>query len=76
MTLNTPQFSRFSGSVFYIWGHDENFYEWSPATIAFATYAVDWRPNDKIRVSPQYAAAVLRLAAATARGSPTDGFRG
>ena len=53
-TLNTPQFSRFSGSVFYIWGHDENFYEWSPATIAFATYAVEWRPNDKIRVSPQY----------------------
>jgi hypothetical protein len=52
-TLNTPQFSRFSGSIFYLWGHDENFYEWSPATIVFATYAVDWRPNDKIRVSPQ-----------------------
>jgi len=53
VTLNTPQFSRFSGSIFYIWGHDENFYEWSPATIAFATYAVNWRPNEKIRVSPQ-----------------------
>jgi hypothetical protein len=53
-TLNTPQFSRFSGSVFYIWGHDENFYEWSPATITFATVALDWRPNDKIRISPQY----------------------
>ena len=54
VTVNTPQFSRFSGSMFYIWGHDENFYEWSSATIVFATYAVDWRPNDKIRVSPQY----------------------
>ena len=54
VTLNTPQFSRFSGSVFYIWGHDENFYEWSPADIVFATYALDWRPNDKLRVSPQY----------------------
>jgi hypothetical protein len=54
VTLNTPQFSRFSGSVFYIWGHDENFYEWSPATITFATLSVDWRPNDKIRVSPQF----------------------
>src|SRR3954469_12818573 len=53
VTLNTPQFSKFSGSIFYIWGHDENFYEWSPATIAFATYAVNWRPNEKIRVSPQ-----------------------
>ena len=54
VTLNTPQFSRLSGSLFYIWGHDENFYEWSPATIAFATYALDWRPNEKLRVSPQY----------------------
>jgi len=53
-TLNTPQFSRFSGSVFYIWGHDENFYEWSPATITFATLALDWRPNEQIRVSSQY----------------------
>ena len=52
-TLNTPQFSRFTGSVFYIWGHDENFYEWSPATIAFATYALDFRPTDKIRISSQ-----------------------
>jgi hypothetical protein len=54
VTLNTPQFSRFSGSIFYLWGHDENFYEWSPATIVFATYAVNWRPNDKIRISPQF----------------------
>lgn len=53
-TLNTPQFAKFSGSVFYLWGHDENFYEWSPATIVFATYAVNWRPNDKIRISPQF----------------------
>jgi hypothetical protein len=53
-TLNTPQFSQFTGSVLYIWGHDENFFEWSSATIVFATYALDWRPNDKLRVSPQY----------------------
>jgi hypothetical protein len=54
VTLNTPQFSRVSASIFYIWGHDENFYEWSPATIAFATYTLDWRPSDKLRISPQY----------------------
>jgi len=53
-TLNTPQFSKFTGSIFYIWGHDENFFEWSPSTIVFATYALDWRPNDTIRISPQY----------------------
>jgi hypothetical protein len=54
LTLNTPQFSRFSGSVFYIRGRDENFYEWAPADITFATLALDWRPNEKLRVSPQY----------------------
>ena len=54
VTLNTPQFSRFSGSVFYIWGHDENFFEWSPANIVFATYAVGWRPSEKLRIDTQY----------------------
>jgi uncharacterized protein DUF5916 len=54
LTMNTPQFSRLSGSVFYIRGRDENFYEWSPADITFATLALDWRPSDKLRVSPQY----------------------
>src|SRR6185503_10716458 len=54
VTLDTPQFSRFSGSIFYIWGHDENFFEWSPASIVFATYAADWRPNEKLRLNAQY----------------------
>ena len=54
VTANTPQFARFSASLFYLWGRDENFFEWSPADILFATYSFDWRPNDKIRVSPQY----------------------
>jgi hypothetical protein len=53
-TLNTPQFSRMSGSVFLLWGHDENFLEWSAAEILFATYALDWRPTPQLRVSPQY----------------------
>ena len=54
VTLDTPQFARFSGSVFYLWGHDENFFEWSPASIVFATYAADWRPNEKLRLNAQY----------------------
>src|SRR6185436_18945530 len=54
VTLNTPQFSRFSGSVFFIWGHDENFFEWSPANIVFATYAIGWRPSEKLRIDTQY----------------------
>jgi len=54
VSLETPQFARFSGSVLYIWGHDENFFEWSPASIVFATYVADWRPSDQLRLSAQY----------------------
>jgi len=53
-TLNTPQFSRFTGSMQYVWGRDENFFEWSSADIVFATYSLDWRPTTQLRVSPQY----------------------
>jgi len=53
-TLNTPDFSTFSGSVFLLWGRDENFFEWSPADIVFARYTADWRPTDQLRVSAGY----------------------
>jgi len=54
VTANTPQFSKFTGSVLYIWGRDENFFEWSSADIVFATYALDYRPTTQLRISPQY----------------------
>lgn len=54
VSVTTPQFSQFSGSVLYIWGRDENFFEWSSADIVFATYAIDWRPTTQLRISPQY----------------------
>lgn len=52
--VNTPRFSTVSGSVFFLWGQDENFFEWSSSDILFARYSVDWRPTQQIRVSPQY----------------------
>jgi hypothetical protein len=54
LTLNTPQFSTFSGTFFYLWGRDENFFEWSPADITYLTLTADWRPTDKLRVSAGY----------------------
>jgi hypothetical protein len=54
VTLNTPQFSSFSGTLFYLWGRDENFFEWSPADITYLTLTADWRPTDKLRVSAEY----------------------
>jgi hypothetical protein len=54
LTLDTPQFSRFSGTLFWLWGRDENFFEWSPADITYLTLTADWRPTDQLRVSAQY----------------------
>ena len=52
--LNTPRFSTVSGSVFLLWGRDENFFEWSSSDILFARYSADWRPTQQIRIKPQY----------------------
>jgi hypothetical protein len=54
LTLDTPQFRTFSGSLFLLWGRDENFFEWSPADIVYATVTADWRPTEQIRASAGY----------------------
>lgn len=50
MTLDTPRLKGFSGSVFWIWGRDENFHEWSPARILFLNLEGQWRPTERLRV--------------------------
>ncbi|HSL22040.1 MAG TPA: DUF5916 domain-containing protein [Vicinamibacterales bacterium] len=52
--LSTPRFSTVSASVFLLWGHDENFFEWSSSDILFARYSADWRPTQQLRINPQY----------------------
>ena len=54
LSLNTPEFSHFSGSVFLLWGKDENFYEWASANISWLDVTLDWRPTDKLRVNGEY----------------------
>ena len=53
-SLSTPEYSSFSGRLEYLWGRDENFFEWSPADIKYLTLVADWRPTDQIRVGAQY----------------------
>ena len=52
--VSTPRFSTISGTVFWLWGRDENFFEWSSSDIVFARYSADWRPTQQIRIQPQY----------------------
>jgi hypothetical protein len=51
LTLDTPQFAHFSGNLFFLWGHDENFYEWASANITWLNLTLDWRPTDKLRLN-------------------------
>jgi hypothetical protein len=61
--------------VFHIWGHDENFFEWSPASIVFTTYVAGWRPTDTLRLNRNSSCSPTR-AAATGRRWASAGFRG
>ena len=52
--LATPQFKRFSGDLFYLWGRDENFFEWASADIIYATLNLNFRPTEQIRIGATY----------------------
>jgi hypothetical protein len=50
-TLTTPQFAHFNASIAYVWGRDENFYEWSTADVTLPQVALSWQPTQQIRVN-------------------------
>lgn len=52
--LITPQFAHFSASFVYVWGRDENFYEWSTANVDLPQVTISWQPTQQIRVNATY----------------------
>jgi hypothetical protein len=54
LSLDTPEFAHFSGKIFYLWGHDENFFEWASANISWLDITLDWRPTHKLRINGLY----------------------
>jgi len=54
LSASTPEFGMFSADVLYLWGKDENFYEWSSADIVFFDAGLRFRPTDKIRLEGRY----------------------
>jgi hypothetical protein len=54
LSLDTPEFAQFSGKIFYLWGRDENFYEWASANISWLDITLDWRPTHQLRVNGLY----------------------
>ncbi|HVE79945.1 MAG TPA: DUF5916 domain-containing protein [Gemmatimonadaceae bacterium] len=54
LSVRTPQFKHVSGNVLYLWGQDENFFEWASADIMVVDANVDWRPTGQLRVNSSY----------------------
>jgi hypothetical protein len=54
ISFNTPVGNRLSANAFYLWGHDENFFEWASSNIIIATYGITARPTDKLRINATY----------------------
>jgi len=54
LQVQTPAFAQFSGNLFLLWGHDENFLEWASAALTLFNAGLDWRPTDKLRLSGTY----------------------
>ena len=54
ISINTPAGQRLSFTAFYLWGHDENFLEWASSNIIIATYGLNFRPTDKLRLNATY----------------------
>jgi hypothetical protein len=52
--LTTPQFAHFSASLVYVWGRDENFFEWASADVDLPQVTLTWQPTQQIRVNATY----------------------
>ncbi|HEY6807843.1 MAG TPA: DUF5916 domain-containing protein [Gemmatimonadales bacterium] len=51
----TPEYRRFDANLTFLPAiQDENFYEWSPASIVLIQAGVDWRPSDQLRFAATY----------------------
>ena len=54
LSINSPAGRRFSANAFYLWGRDENFYEWASSSIVVSSYTLTVRPTDKLRADATY----------------------
>ena len=55
LSVATPQGAHFSANVSFLFGQDENFYEWEQAAIYILNASVSWRPTTQLRVDGTYA---------------------
>jgi hypothetical protein len=54
VSVTTPNFRRMSANVQYVWGRDENFYEWAPSDIKWISASISLRPTEQLRITTSY----------------------
>jgi len=52
--LSTPQFKHFSANFLFLWGQDENFYEWAVADIVYLSAGLTVRASERLRLNATY----------------------
>src|SRR6266446_482326 len=52
--IGTPQWKHFSGSGFFLQGHDENFFEWASGDLLLLSADLSYRPTERLRNSISY----------------------
>lgn len=52
--VSTPTFRHFDANGFWLEGHDENYPEWASGDLRLLQGAVNWRPNEKLRIGATY----------------------
>ena len=52
--IGTPQWKHFSGSGYFLQGHDENFFEWASGDLRLLSVDLSYRPTERLRNSISY----------------------
>ncbi|MBW7935240.1 MAG: hypothetical protein H3C62_16860 [Gemmatimonadaceae bacterium] len=52
--LSSPQFRWFSADGLFLWGQDENFYEWASADIVYFQFSLNLKPSERLRLGATY----------------------
>jgi hypothetical protein len=55
LSFTTPQGAHFAANASFVFGQDENFYEWEQAAIYILNASLSWRPTTQLRVDGTYA---------------------
>ena len=51
---STPTWKHFNGNAFFLYGHDENFFEWASANLIYSGLGLSYRPTERIRADFSY----------------------